>query len=344
MQNTKFIKEDLGMLCSLITAKAMDEEGRNVKAEITEVTHPGEAYVGLVIRDMDTPAGENQISPVLHADNYYSIYMQEVDRGIGKEAAMEAAAERAIQDYDELDSPTIRDETNFITKTISNWKELKDAVILRAVGKRKGKEYLKGKPHAVLGDICAIYGIECGGREPGETGFVPITKKMAKEIGVSIKEMHEAAVNNTKERYPIKVAPVGAMLAGLAGTDPIPELDGSQEFPPLYVLTNNRMYDGAACIFYPEFKEEVARVLPEGGVILPSSRHELLAAPVDDNEGLKSMKEMVTEINSAMVEPWDQLSDRPFVFDARSKEFLPEFGEGAFKVKFHDGTQKEKTR
>jgi len=58
---------------------------------------------------------------------------------------------------------------------------------------------------------------------------------------------------------------------------------------------------------------------------LPSSIHELLIIPDNGNFDLKSLENMVKEVNATTVDPADQLTDNVYHYDAQNKVF--ELGE-----------------
>lgn len=336
MQNTEFTKEELDELCYMIKNKAL-EEGLDVEVKLSNMNKVGDTYIGMSIED--TAPNASDLVPVLRVDDYFNFYKNAVNNGNCRITAMEMAADRALDDNRTLSKMYIGGSgLEHARQAYSSWKELKKDVILHAVGKTKAKEYLKDKPHTVLGDICAVYGIEIKSEDSKEIGFIPVTKELAKKVGASTKDLHKAAVENTRERFPMVTQTIEGMLG-------IMDLDN--QVSGLYIITNSEMRNGAACIFYPEFKEAVANLLPtpygDGSVaILPSSRHEVFVTPVEDNEGLKVLREMVTQINEEQVKPHDQLSDKPTVFDGRS--LLPKFGEKPFEMKFKNGKKQEKSR
>ena len=69
----------------------------------------------------------------------------------------------------------------------------------------------------------------------------------------------------------------------------------------LYVLTNSRGINGAACMLYPRVLKEFAESLGEDLIILPSSIHEVLLTPSSVSLPPEELNEMVQAINQSDV-------------------------------------------
>ena len=82
----------------------------------------------------------------------------------------------------------------------------------------------------------------------------------------------------------------------------------------LYVLTNSRGINGAACILYPRVLKEFAESLGEDLIILPSSIHEVLLTPSSVSLPPEELNEMVQAINQSDVPAEDRLSDHIYYF------------------------------
>ena len=333
MQGKMFHKDDLDALCVLIAEAAKEKKDRKVEVSIQDVQNSGERYTGFLIKDMGiASSGVSYACPIVNADQFYGIFAIALDRGNDRRSALQETARKIFDLYEEI--PEIKQIAN-IAETLKSWDNLKKEVVLRAAGKKKNKEYLEDKPHAVMGDICAVYGVEIG--LEGGVGFCAITNEMLENIHVSAKRLHAMAVQNTMKKYPMTAKPMANVIASM-GVSPQALLEEDQT--PMYVLSNDQYINGASCLFYQDFTEALPTLIPEGGVIIPSSKHELLYVPCEDNDNLHNIEHMVREINHDVVSPTDQLSDKPFVFDGVGLK--PEFGKDAFELKFKEGKKKKK--
>ena len=326
MQGTKFTDEELNIL----KEKIEEELDYKAEAKIQHISKSGNNYAGIIIM------GENMdIGPVIPLDMYHEDYEKAVGNGIDKTSALHALAHYIADEYSNFYCERIQkmqDVKNSLKDILADKDKILDQVIMRVVGKTKAKEYLKDKPYTAMGDICAMYGIEIDAGH--DNCFTAITTKNMKNTGISTKELHEAAVKNTMNKYPLNIETMPAIFAQMGMK--VPENDA-----PLTVVSNTITCHGAAVLFYPDFKDRIAKVIPDGCAIIPSSRHELLITPCDNNEDLAYLEHITTDINKNMVDAADLLSDKPFIFDG--KDILPKFGERPMKMTFRDETKREKT-
>ena len=84
---------------------------------------------------------------------------------------------------------------------------------------------------------------------------------------------------------------------------------------PMYVLTNNRKLQGAACMLYPGVIRKFAKTLNKNIYILPSSVHEVILLAEDASSNKKDLLSMVTEINATQVDECEVLADSVYFYD-----------------------------
>lgn len=101
---------------------------------------------------------------------------------------------------------------------------------------------------------------------------------------------------------------------------------------PLYLVTNKEKYRGAACIINKTSILEFCKNFGVTSIIcIPSSVHEMLFIPYDDESDLEEISTMVKEVNQTIVAPEDQLSDQAFVMELKKKKFLVTYWEAYSK-------------
>ena len=89
----------------------------------------------------------------------------------------------------------------------------------------------------------------------------------------------------------------------------------------LYLLTNQRGYNGATAIFYEGVLKEFAERVGKDLIILPSSIHEVLLIPDDGTSSYEMLSALVWEMNRSEVPRRDQLSDHIYRY-LREKDCL----------------------
>ena len=84
---------------------------------------------------------------------------------------------------------------------------------------------------------------------------------------------------------------------------------------PIYVVTNESAYLGAACVLN---KDEIRKALSWLGrkfYVIPSSIHEMLIIPYDFGGNALGLAQMIREVNDGVVLPEDQLGDKAYILE-----------------------------
>lgn len=105
----------------------------------------------------------------------------------------------------------------------------------------------------------------------------------------------------------------------------VQKVRGSGTDEKMYILTNRARVCGAAYMAQTEVLAAFAEKMQSGFVILPSSIHELILIPEEEEqlaEDVSWFKNMVREVNETQVDAEDVLSDSVYYFDFRKKKVL----------------------
>lgn len=116
---------------------------------------------------------------------------------------------------------------------------------------------------------------------------------------ISLEELGILAEENTPRMLPYHISSIESTLNQLEMED-IVETEALPSVA-LYVLTNSRGINGAACMLYPRVLKEFAESLGEDLIILPSSIHEVLLTPSSVSLPPEELNEMVQAINQSDV-------------------------------------------
>ena len=141
-------------------------------------------------------------------------------------------------------------------------------------------------------------------------GSIKLNNKLLEYAEVSEDEIWKAAEENTFKETTLQ--PIFSAIGDLIGED-VPEDVLENESCGLFVLSNKLMHCGASAIL----DKRALKILSEKThtnkfIMIPSSRHEVLVLPDDENISLESITEMVNAVNSNEVEPIDQLGDKAY--------------------------------
>lgn len=208
-----------------------------------------------------------------------------------------------------------------------NFDEIKEDISLRLMNTENNQDKLQNRPHEQMEDIAAAFVIVVGETKEG-LATAPITNEIMDELGVDQATLMETAKANLSEQdYSFKS--MRDVLVDMMFPDGIPENDPMvdmmlppEDGPQMYVLSNEHNLNGAAEIMNQKAMDEIAEKLGGDFVVLPSSVHETIILPIDDNMESGTLDSMIQEINGGVVSPEDKLSDHAFIYDSEAHELV----------------------
>ena len=87
----------------------------------------------------------------------------------------------------------------------------------------------------------------------------------------------------------------------------------------MYVLTNTEKSFGASAVLFPAVLKAVREHLQSDYYVLPSSIHECIIIPADENLNPAALHEMVKEINEEHVAPEELLGDSVYFYSQKKQ-------------------------
>jgi len=87
---------------------------------------------------------------------------------------------------------------------------------------------------------------------------------------------------------------------------------------PMYMLSNQNKLNGSVCILYQDLLKDFSERLGCDLYILPSSVHEVLILPAQNDTSCQSLSEMVKEINSSQLSREEILSDHVYYYSRKT--------------------------
>lgn len=208
-----------------------------------------------------------------------------------------------------------------------DFENVKEDISLRLMNTENNQEKLQNRPNETIEDMSASLVIVVGETKEG-LATAPITNEIMAELGTDKDTLMETAKANMAEQdYSFKSMRdvlIGTMFPyGVPENDPmidmmLPPEDG----PQMYVLSNKQNLHGAAEIMNQKAMDKIAEKLGGDFVVLPSSVHEVIVLPFDDNMDSATLDNMIQEINGGVVSPEDKLSDHAFMYDSEAHELV----------------------
>lgn len=207
------------------------------------------------------------------------------------------------------------------SKQLEDFSSLRSKVVYKLIHTQSNQALLPNIPHIPYLDLSIVFYLFLEENAYGHmTALIHNCHVTSWET--STEELFDLASQNTPLLLPADLKNMTEVMRELAidrlgddyQEDFINELISEDMESPLYVLTNRPGLNGACTILYQNLLKNFADSLKQDLVILPSSIHEVLLIPYDNEIRFEELSEMVTHINQTEVPPEDQLSNAVYYF------------------------------
>jgi len=198
-----------------------------------------------------------------------------------------------------------------------NYERVKDQIVLKLINTEKNSALLSDVPHMEFLDLSIVFQVLVSDVAKGSASVL-IHNAHAKLWGVDYSELYKCALKNTPRLLPYEIKSMSDVICEIMEDDRESGDFGGQI--PMYVLSNDRRTDGAACMLYPELIADFAKAAGCDLYIIPSSIHELLLLPVcftKDGEGLMNI---IREVNETQLLTEEMLSNSLYLYDYGENE------------------------
>ncbi len=276
--------------------------GQEYAVELKEVRkNNGVVLQGLMIRKK-----EEHVMPTIYLNSFWEAY----EGGV----AFAEIIKKIVSIFRE-DGVGRKIDVAFFTE----FDKVKDRVCFRLVNREKNVELLEKAPYIPMLDlaICFYYAFDSGGVE---NGMIPIYRSHLDNWGVSERDLMECAMENTPRLFPSEIIPMENVLGDLLQEIPEEMRQDIMQKVSMKILTNSRKTYGACSILYPGVLERMAEQLNGDFYLIPSSVHEFLLLPKEQERGEDELREMILEVNRTEISPEEVLSDHLYFFCKKEKE------------------------
>lgn len=191
-----------------------------------------------------------------------------------------------------------------------DFEKIKSGIVCRIVNYERNREMLKNVPHRRFLDLAVIYYHKMDDPVFGNASVL-LRSSHLEMWNISEKELHKIALENTRDQG-VSVLEIGTLVEELED-----ELPKERELMyPMFVMTNPERCFGAVNMIFYDVLEQIAERTGGNFYLLPSSVHECMIVPEDDDFSLdpQNMKQMVMEINQAIVIDEEILSDSVYYY------------------------------
>ena len=288
----------------------LPEKYEDASVTLQDVTKNNDTVLtGLLIKTEDS-----NIAPNIYLENFFEQYQD------GRDMAdiLQIIADVRVQH--EM-------EQGFDVTRLTDFDQVKDNIICKLVNAELNADYLADKPHTMVEDLAVVYAIDLGGNESGHM-TAPITNSLMEQYGITQEELHDIALHNLSESQ-IEFKTMRDVLVDMMFPDGIqPDdprafmLPPEEENPSMYVLSNADKLNGAAALLDAKTMEDISEKLGGDFIVLPSSIHETIVLPVNEDMDRHTLEAMVQDVNAGQVAPEERLSDHVYMYDSQEKELV----------------------
>lgn len=254
----------------------------------------------LVIKDK-----KHQLAPTMYLKPYY-------DEHTEGESIRDGAA-RLVENY-RLAIPPVKTDMSFF----GDYEEVKKGLSYKLISVERNSTLLKSIPYVPFLDLAIVfyYSLDKTGIPDGT---ILIRDTHLQMWGTDKEVLFADAMKNGPKILPGSYRDMISVLNSMRNGLEIDE-DEFNDLPPMYVVSNSKMVNGASAMLYPGIMKELSLKLDRNLYIIPSSVHEIIILPDDGLDDVGGLKNMIYSINRTQVEPQDFLSDSLYYFDRESEK------------------------
>lgn len=200
-----------------------------------------------------------------------------------------------------------------------NQENARNRLYCTVINKKMNEELIAGVPHQDIQDLSLIARFKVF-----ENGSYIVDNNMCGRLKLTADEVMQIAKENTfGEDYQFR--PMMEILTERMLEDGLPPeyvsdmLQLNEHECPMYVLTNKYSVNGATMMASKEVLDKIYMDLNENFYILPSSLHEVILIPEHYSDDVQMLRDIVCEVNNAVVEDRDRLSDNVYYYDGMNR-------------------------
>ena len=271
--------------------------GDSLQIEIASTTkNNGNERVGLSLRDPEV-----NIAPTIYLEEFYQSYLDSY--------SLDEIVYHLLALYQD-----VRFEQSINIDDMQHFELIKDKIAFKLINYSMNEELLLHVPHKRFMEFALVFYVILD-TDDDQSGTILILDSILEYWGVSLDELYDAANQNMPTLLPMKFKPMKEMMY----ENPLCPPEAIAEDNPLYVLTNDANFYGAAALMYDGILPYIARQLHESFYILPSSIHEIIIVPESASPPREELDQMIQNVNATQIDPEEQLGSFAYYYDAKKK-------------------------
>lgn len=210
------------------------------------------------------------------------------------------------------------DAPDFDISGFREWGTVRGDIYPKLVNAKQNKELLEKIPHRNFMDLAVVYYAVARDHAQKDIGTILIHDEHMEIWGQEEENLYRTAMMNMCADGEADFTDIRTIVERMTG---ISFPDNDSRDADMYVLTNSRRRFGAAEILDKKAMRMIADQIGDAFIVLPSSVHETIVLPPNDEEEYEELAHMVRNVNKSQVEAEERLSDHVYVY-SRDEETL----------------------
>lgn len=197
----------------------------------------------------------------------------------------------------------------------------KDSIVYRLVNYKKNQVKLEEMPHIRFLNLAITFycNVAC---EEDTVSMLPITNQLMEFWNVDVKKLLQLAHRNTPIYFPMVYSSLQDLMKMALETDhPDAVYAPLDSTINMHVISNKQGVNGASVLLYEQAFQRLVEKLGGKVYILPSSIHELILVPCEEEIDHVQLNKLVREVNDTQIPYEDILSDHAYYYSSELGRF-----------------------
>ncbi len=250
-----------------------------------------------------------RVSPTIYIEDLYEEYRK-------KQKTLCEVTNEMIARY-ENSAETMQELSRFDLDFDSN----KNKIIYRLISRERNRELLTEMPYIPFLDMAITFHLVVS-VDKNYVQSLKVSKELQKKWDVTVEQLLKIAKYNTERMFPAEIKGLKEFVKEylISSEEDLTNV----EKVDMIVVTNELGINGATVILYDGIIEEMANRYNADLYLIPSSVHEMIVVPVEDDscrELHDILRFMVRDINERFVAEEEILSNRIYTYLRKEKRF-----------------------
>ncbi|WP_092476628.1 DUF5688 family protein [[Clostridium] polysaccharolyticum] len=279
--------------------------GQEYTIRVNEVTKNNNVHLNGIILKQEG----QKVTPNIYLNGYYEKYEEQKD--------FEAICKEIWNTYQQA----LQEADGEALQLDLTWENQKGQIVFRLINYEENQRLAAKIPYIRFLDLAVTF-YSLVKLEDDTVSMLPISNAIMEHWQADVKCLLQHAMKNTPSHFPLVFSTLEEVIQKLAGPEMIEKVKISdEEHVTMYVVTNQQGINGAAVMLYQEEFHELAEKLGGRVYILPSSIHEVILLPFEEEIDVEKLLELVQEVNQNQVPVEEVLSSHIYLYDSEMRSF-----------------------